>query len=191
MSIGSYIFIGVILVVIIVFITLFNKLSKQRNQIENAISSLDALFIQRSDLIPNLVESVKQYVDFEKNTLEKITELRNPKLVEINKNPYLQPEEGVNILKQLMVQVENYPDLKANEQFRFLNQSFDECEQLIAAGRRYLSASITDYNDSVSVFPSNIIARIFNFKKYQWQYATQTQREAPKASELFKSWYEI
>lgn len=181
-----YILLGLVILTIFTTITLFNKLSLKRNQIENAISSLDALFIQRADLIPNLITTVRQYVTFEKEVLEKITKLRRPTQPTKEENPYLQPEESSTTLKQIMVQVENYPELKANEQFNHLQNTFNECEAQISAGRRFLSASITDYNDSIITFPSNIIAKIFKFDKYQWQYATDTQRMALQASRLFQ-----
>lgn len=181
----QYIIIGIGIVFLLYIISLYNKLSTKKNQIQNAISSLDALFIQRADLIPNLIVTVKQYVTFEKETLERITELRRPANPTKNENPYVQQEEGSSTLKQIMIQVENYPELKANQQFNQLQHAFKDCEEQIAAGRRFLSASITDYNDSVVVFPSNLIATIFGFKNHQWQYATEIQRTAINGDELF------
>lgn len=187
MSILSYLFIGAGIAIALYAISLYNKLStKRKNQIQNAISSLDALFIQRADLIPNVIATVRQYVAFERETLEKITELRKPASPTKAENPYLQSEEGSQALKQIMIQVEDYPELKANQQFSQLQYAFNECEDRISAGRRFLSASITDYNDGVVVFPSNIVAKAFGFANYQWQYATETQRTAPNADELFK-----
>lgn len=185
MTISSYIITGIAVLFLLYMINLYNKLSTKKNQIQNAISSLDALFIQRADLIPNLIATVKQYVAFEKETLEKITALRKPVSPTKNENPYLQSEEGSSSLKQIMVQVENYPELKANQQFMQLQHSFSECEDQISAGRRFLSASITDYNDSVVVFPSNVLAKIFGFNAYKWQYATENQRNNPNAEDLF------
>ena len=101
-------------------------------------------------------------------------------------NPYLRPEEGSSILRQIMIQAENYPELKAGSQFTKLQYSFQECEEQIAAGRRFLSASITDYNTSTVVFPWNIAARVFGFKPYQWQYASEGQRQNVDAQDLFR-----
>lgn len=185
MTTTQYIIIGVGVVFLLYIISLYNKLSTKKNQIQNAISSLDALFIQRADLIPNLIATVKQYVTFEKETLEKITELRKPANPTKDENPYVKQEEGSSTLKQIMVQVENYPELKANQQFNQLQHAFKDCEEQIAAGRRFLSASITDYNDSIVVFPSNQVAKVFGFKKYEWQYATEMQRTAPDVDTLF------
>lgn len=181
----QYIIIGIVVILLIYFINLYNRLSTRKNQIQNAISSLDSLFIQRADLIPNLIVTIKQYVAFEKETFEKITALRQKAVPTPSENPYLQSEEGSSSLKQIMIQVENYPELKSSQQFSQLQYAFNDCEEQIAAGRRYLSASITDYNDSIVMFPSNIIGKIFGFNSYKWEYATETQRKAVDASELF------
>ena len=173
---------AVVLVCIFIYISLFNKLKTRRNQIENAFSVLDALFIKRSDLIPNLVSVTKQYMEFEKETLMKITEQRSPSRTS---QEYVKEGEIDKILKQFMVQVENYPDLKSNQQFLSLQYSFNECEEQLAAGRRFLSASITDYNDSVVTFPGNIVAGISGMKIHEWERATEAQRQNVNASELF------
>ncbi|MEC4113991.1 LemA family protein [Myroides pelagicus] len=167
-------------------VSAYNSLAKRKNQIQNAISSLDALFMQRADLIPNLVATVKKYMSFEQDLLEKITSLRSQVVATAVDNPYLNPEEASAALKQLLVQVENYPELKSNAQFSQLNYAFMDCEEQIAAGRRFLSASITSYNNAVVVFPSNLIANLFGFKKYEWVYATEEQKAAPNAADLLK-----
>ena len=166
----TYILIAVGVLLLIFVIAAFNSLSKRRNQIENAISSLDALFIQRSDLIPNLIATTKEYMAYEQDTLRQITELRRPVQPTLAENPYLQPDE-----------------LRANSQFVQLQHALSDCEEQLAAGRRYLSASITDYNDRIVVFPSNVIASLFGFKKYEWQYATEAQRQNVDVAGLFSN----
>jgi len=173
-----------VIVLLLVYISLFNTLKRKRNQIENAFSVLDALFIKRSDLIPNLITVAKQYMEFEKETLMKITEQRSPLRTS---QEYIKEGEIDKIMKQFMIQVENYPDLKANQQFLNLQYNFTECEEQIAAGRRYLSASITDYNDSVVTFPGNIVAGIIGMKTHQWERATESQRENVNANNLFNN----
>lgn len=171
-------------IVIIAFIALYNKLTTKRNQIQNAISSLDALFIKRADLIPNLISFVKQYMAFEKDTLEKITQLR---VNTPNSTQYLNDSEGTSLMKQLMLTIENYPELKADSQFTQLQYSFNECEEQIAAGRRFLSTSITIYNNQVTTFPSNIVALVFGYKQHQWENANDDQKKSINAQELFNS----
>ena len=86
-----------------------------------------------------------------------------------------------------MLQAEAYPELRANSQFVQLQHALSDCEEQLAAGRRYLSASITDYNDRIVVFPSNVIASLFGFKKYEWQYATEAQRQNVDVAGLFSN----
>lgn len=171
-------------ILIIILITSFNKLNTNKNQIQNAISSLDALFIKRSDLIPNLVAVLKQYMTYEKDTLSQIVQQRQSAMT--NQKEYQVDNESNSILKKVLLQVENYPDLKANTQFTNLQYSFNECEEQIAAGRRFLSTSITEYNNSVATFPTNIIAILFGFKSHEWEYASAAQRQNVDANQLLK-----
>ncbi|WP_315021472.1 LemA family protein [Capnocytophaga leadbetteri] len=186
-----YMIIGAVVVLLLLYIAgVFNGISKRRNQIENAISSLDALFIQRAELIPNLIETAKQYMAFEKETLTKIAELRKPiNLSDITEsdNPYAGTDSTGVALKAFMLQAEAYPELESNQQFNYLQRQLTECEEQLSAGRRFLSASITDYNDAIVVFPKNLMANVFGFKKYQWQYATTEQRKAVDAKALFNN----
>ncbi|NDV97213.1 LemA family protein [Dysgonomonas sp. 521] len=181
-----YIIIGIVILVllIMVYINSYNILNKRKNQIDNSFSVLDALFIKRNDLIPNLVATVKQYMEFERDTLDKITKLRVP--ANRASEEYVRDGEAEKVMKQIMIQAENYPQLKASEQFSNLQYSFNECEEQIAAGRRYLSASITDYNNAVTTFPSNIIAGMTGMKKHEWERATESQRRNVDANTLFK-----
>ena len=180
----TYILCGIGVLVVLYVVMAFNRLSTRRNQIQNAISSLDSLFIQRAELIPNLIETTKQYMQYEQETLSQITELRSPTVTE-KQNPYLQPEQGKKVLMNFMARAEEYPELKANTQFIQLQRAFQTVKNK-SGRRRYLSASITDYNDAIVTFPSNIISGLFGFTKYQWQYATEKQRQAIDAKELFK-----
>lgn len=168
--------------ILFTYIHLFNTLKVKKNQINNSFSVLDALFIKRSDLMPNIIAVAKQYMEFERETLMKITEQRSPSR---NAQEYIATGEADTIISRLMLQVENYPELKSNQQFLNLQYSFNECEEQIAAGRRYLSASITDYNDSISTFPGNIIAAMNAMKPHEWEMASEAQRQNVNASNLF------
>lgn len=182
MTISTILYIGIPLLLVLFFISLYNKLNRTRNQIENAKSSLDALFIKRVDLIPNLVTVTKQYMSYESDLLDKITKLRQEKPANAD---YQQDGELSGLMKKLMIQVENYPELKASKQFTNLQYSWNEVEEQIAAGRRYLSASITQYNDCVRTFPSSMVAGIFGFRAHEWERATDEQRKAVNANDLF------
>jgi LemA protein len=182
-SINTIITIALLTVLLTVLISGYNRLNRRRNQIENAKSSLDALFIKRHDLIPNLITVTQTYADYERETLDKIIQLRQSVHLD---GEYQQDNELSALVKRLMVQVENYPELKASQQFTNLQYSWNEVEEQIAAGRRYLSASVTQYNDTVRVFPSNLIARFFGFSVHEWERASEEQRESPSAKELFE-----
>jgi LemA protein len=175
--------VALIFILLIVYIKQFNSIKITRNQIENAKSSLDALFIKRNELIPNLVVVLEKYTDFEKDVLEKITALRQ--LQSKQSDDYQKDGETDKLLKQLMVQVENYPELKANQQFNNLQYAINECEEQIAAGRRYLSSSITHYNNWITTFPGNIVANMNQMKVHEWERATEAQREKVEVKELF------
>jgi len=177
----AVIVIGIVL--IFGYIAQFNRIRTNRNQIENAKSSLDALFIKRNELIPNLVAILEQYTSYEKDLLHNITELRQA--ASKNNRDYRGEGETDKLLKKLMVQVENYPEIKANQQFNNLQYSINECEEQIAAGRRYLSSSITDYNDSVTTFPGNVVANMNGMKPHEWERATETQRDKIDIKDMF------
>lgn len=169
---------------IFTYISLFNTLKTKRNQIDNAFSVLDTLFIKRHDLIPNVIAVAKQYMEFEKDTLMKITEQRSPSKAS---QEYVSSGETDKAMKNFMVQVESYPELKTNQQFLNLQYSFNECEEQIAAGRRFLSASITDYNDTVNTFPGNVVASVTGMSDHQWERATETQRQNVDANSLLNN----
>ncbi len=178
-----YVSISVIVVLLLLAMYYYNQLVRKRNQIENSISSTDALFIKRSDLIPNLISTVQKHMTFEKETLKQIIMLRQ---MRSNVNPK-EEAQAKQALDNLMIQVERYPELKSSDQFRDLQYSLNEVEEQISAGRRYISASITNYNNTIGMFPSNIIAGISGFKKYEWQYASETQRENVNVKDLFNN----
>lgn len=169
---------------IIYGIKLYNNLNTSRNQISNAESSLDALFIKRHDLIPNLIHVIKQNAEYEKEVLEKVAQLRSQSKGE---QEYQEDSSLSSAVKNLIVQVENYPVLKANDQFTRLVHTWNDVEEQISAGRRYLSSSITWYNDCIKVFPSNIVASASGFKPYEWERATTEQRKEIKAEEYFNN----
>lgn len=173
-----------LILVVVFYSNYFNKIKTSRNQIDNALSSLDALLIKRHDLIPNLITLLKQYMSYEKDTLEKIVQLRMQK-IPAPKSEYTQDSELNKTMKNLMVQVENYPGLKANSQFLNLQFSWNEAEEQIAAGRRFVAASITGYNDIITTFPGNIIAGMNGAEKYDWQRATSEQKQNINADKLF------
>ncbi|GAB4190741.1 MAG: LemA family protein [Calditrichia bacterium] len=156
--------IAIIVVLLIIPVLIYNSLISKRNNVDNAFASIDAFLKKRYDLIPNLVNTVKTYMQHEKETLTKITELRAKAL---NATPDEQAEidkQMTGLMKGIMVAVENYPELKANENFIQLQQSLNNIEEQIAAARRAYNAAVTEFNTSIQVFPNSIIAGITGFK---------------------------
>ncbi|MCD7936239.1 MAG: LemA family protein [Tannerellaceae bacterium] len=183
MSTIAIIALVVVLLLLTGYISVYNTIKRNRNQIENAKSSLDALFIKRNELIPNLVAVVEQATSYEKGVLENITALRQA--MKTNTENYISESETDSLVKRLMVQVENYPELKANQQFTRLQYTLNECEEQISAGRRYLSSSITIYNNSVTTFPGNLIGGMAGMSVHEWERATPQQRERVDVKGMF------
>ena len=156
----------IIIVLLIVFIIgAYNGLVKSRQKVKNAWSQIDVQLQRRFDLIPNFVETVKGYMAHEKDTLTKVTELRsswaNASTVE-EKAELNNQLSGT--LKTLMAVSENYPDLKANQNFADLQANLKETENKISYSRQFYNDTVTMYNTKLEVFPSNIIGSMFNFK---------------------------
>ncbi len=150
---------------IIIPIIIYNSLIHKRNSVDNAFASIDAMLKKRYDLIPNLVNTVKTYMKHESETLTKITELR-AKAVKSG-DPDTQADidrQMTGLMRNIMVAVENYPQLKANENFMHLQSTLNNVEEQIAAARRAYNASVTDFNTSIQVFPNSIIAGMGKFK---------------------------
>jgi LemA protein len=174
-------------VIVLIFIGLYNSLIKKKNQVKNAFASVDVQLKKRYDLIPNLVSTVKNYATHEKETLTKLTELRSKAI-----NPNISNDEKIQLEKEtkqmlgnIMVMVENYPDLKANENFMQLQRSLNETEEQISASRRYYNTSVTDFNNAIMVFPSNLVAGIMGLKEEKFFEAEETERQNVDVGKLF------
>ena len=174
--------------VIVMAISIYNNLVVKRNQIDNIFGSVDTLLKKRYDLIPNLIATVKQYMLHEQKTLTDVTAMRAQAMSgNLNQAQTIDLENKlVPMIRGLMVSVENYPDLKANQNFLQLQASFNEIEEQISAARRAFNATVTDYNNAVQVFPSNIFAGMMNFQVRKVFEIPESERVNPNASELFK-----
>ncbi len=158
-----YIIVGIVVFIIIVIVTIYNKLVNGKKMIERNNSLVDVYLKKRFDLIPNLVEVCKGYAKHEQETLVKVTELRSS----FNDHPTDKAKEELNeIYKQFIALAESYPEIKAGEHYLKLQKELANVEGEIQASRRIYINSITDYNNSVMKFPSSIIAKLFGFKKY-------------------------
>lgn len=180
--------IALIVVVAIIIISLKNKLIGLKNKVDYANGAVDAMFKQRYDLIPNLVASVKQYMQHESGLLERLVELRTKAqstgITDTQKNELNgQIDQAI---KSFNISVENYPDLKASEQFSRLQASLNECEGQLAAARRTYNATVMDYNNAIEMFPTSIFASQMNYQRKEMITASQAEQQNPNVGDLFQ-----
>lgn len=181
----------VILIVIgflfLVFIILYNNLIRKRNEVDNAFGGMDVQLKKRYDLIPNLVATVKQYASHEKDLLTNVTEMRaRATSGNLSPNEKVQLDNKISAgMKNIMVAVENYPDLKANENFMNLQRTLNEVESQISASRRTYNAVITDYNNAIQTFPGNIMAGMMNLQRKDVFVIPETERQNVDVKNLF------
>ena len=154
-----YIVLGIIAVLALIVISVYNSLVGKRNQVSNIRSGVDTQLKRRFDLIPNLVATVKQYITHERELLENISALRSGiQKAAGDEQRFALNGELSNLISKLNVVVENYPELKANENIMHLQKTLNEIEEQMSAARRAYNAAVTDYNNAVEMFPSNIVA---------------------------------
>jgi LemA protein len=160
------IIIGILVLIILWAISLYNRLVSLRNRRQNAFADIDVQLRQRHDLVPQLVETVKGYATHERELLLKVTEARNAAIGANTIDDKIKAEQQLSsALQGLKIQVEAYPDLKANQNFLQLQEELSDIENKLAAARRFFNGATTEYNNSVESFPSNIIAGNFGFKR--------------------------
>ena len=160
------IIIAIIALIAIWVVSLYNGLVKLRNRRQNAFADIDVQLRQRHDLIPQLVETVKGYASHEKELLMRVTEARTAAMAAGSIDDKIKAEQQLSTaLQGLSVQVEAYPDLKANQNFLQLQEELSDIENKLAASRRFFNGATTEYNNAVESFPSNLIARNFGFQR--------------------------
>ena len=182
---GIILIIGIFIVLILLFISIYNRLVTLRNNRENAFADIDVQLKQRHDLIPQLVESVKGYMSHEEGVLTKVTEARSNALNAKGISGKIEAEQQLTTaLQGLTIAVEAYPDLKANQNFMQLQEEISDIENKLAASRRYFNSATKELNIQVEKFPANIIAGMFGFKRETMFDVGDDQRskleEAPK-----------
>jgi len=182
-----FLIIAVIVVVIFAIVTVYNSLISNKNQVENVFASTDAMLKKRYDLIPNLISTVQTYMQHERGTLSDLTELRAKAM-----SGTLTSDQKVDLdnklaksLGGIMVAVENYPDLKANQNFLQLQGSLNEVEEQISAARRAYNAAVTAYNNSVEMFPTNVLANMMNYKRKKVFDTPEEERQNINVKDLF------
>lgn len=172
---------------IIVVVAMYNNLVRKRNEVDNAFGGMDVQLKKRYDLIPNLVATVKQYATHEKELLTQVTEMRAKAT-----SGTLSSDERVALdnqisagMKSIMVAVENYPDLKASENFVNLQRTLNEVESQISAARRTYNAVITDYNNAIQTFPSSMIAGMMKLQRKEVFVIPEAERQNVNVKNLF------
>jgi len=158
--------IAIIVIVVVVLVGLYNGLVTRRNRIDEALGQIEVQLKRRHDLIPNLVEAVKGYMGFEQNVLTRVTELRANAVAAGAQGPAAQAQAEnalTGTLRSLFAVVENYPDLKANQNVLELQEQLTTTENQISFSRQHYNATVLDYNTSIATIPSNLIAGIGGF----------------------------
>jgi len=160
------IILGIVVLLVVWGISIYNNLVKLRNNRENAFANIDVQLKQRHDLIPQLVATVKGYAQHEKELLERITQARSAAMNANTINEKIEAENQLSsALAGLKVSVEAYPDLKANQNFMQLQTEIADIENKLAATRRFFNSATRELNNAVQTFPSNIFAGMFGFQK--------------------------
>jgi len=174
-----------IIVMIILFVVgVYNALVRLRNQVDNSWSQIDVQLKRRHDLIPNLVETAKGYMTHERETFEAITEARSKAMGASNVADASKAEGALGeALSKFMLVVENYPELKANQNFLALQEELTSTENKISFARQSYNDQVLGFNNKIQMFPSNIIAGMFSFTARDFfEIEDAAQREVPKVS---------
>ena len=183
---GLIIVIALIVIVVAVYISMYNGLQRAKVNTDESWSQIDVQLKRRNDLIPNLVETTKGYAKHESETLSKVVELRNqmvalPADVDPQKKMELS-NQLTDSLKSIFALAENYPDLKASQNFTQLQEELTNTENKIAYSRQLFNSSAAVYNQKLLTFPSNLVAKMHHFTKVNYLEIPAEEKEAPKVS---------
>jgi LemA protein len=175
------------IVLLLILVLMYNSLVGKKNQVENIFASVDTMLKKRYDLVPNLVASVNKYMEHERSLLTEVTELR----AQANK-PNVSDAQKIALdakmsaaLGSLMIAVEDYPELKANENVMHLQRSLNEVEEQISAARRAYNQAVTDYNNAIEMIPTNFMATAMNYKRKEVFVIPENERKNVNVKELF------
>lgn len=176
-----WIILGLIALIIVWLIFIYNALIRLKNRTDEAWSDIDVQLKRRYDLIPNLVETVKGYAQHERELFEKVTQARVSAMQATGAADKAKAENMLSeTLKSLFAVAENYPDLKASQNFLKLQDELSDTENKIQAARRFYNGNARDFNIKIQVFPNNLIAGSLGFKKYEYFEAESGEREPVK-----------
>ena len=176
--------VGILVVVIaLYFVFTYNKFVVLKNRVKEAWSDIEVQMKRRYDLIPNLVETVKGYASHESGTLEKVIQARNAAMAPHNSMAEVSQSENMltGALKSVFALTENYPDLKANQNFMELQRELRDTEDKIQAARRFYNGNVLAYNTKTELFPSNVVATWFHFEKQEFFELSEEEQAAHNA----------
>ena len=178
-----YIIFGIIILIIIYAFVLYNSFIKLNNKVREAFSTMDIYLKKRWDLIPNLVDTVKEYLVYEEHTLKELVELRSSIYDTMSDDEKIKINEKLGVeLPKIMLLKEAYPELKANENFKDLSNQLTKIEDEIASSRKYYNATVRDFNNKVEMFPSIIVAKLLGYKSKSMFEANEEERQNVKVS---------
>jgi LemA protein len=182
MSTTAWIVIGVIVVVVIWAISIYNGLVAMRQRVNQSFADIDVQLKQRHDLIPNLVETVKGYASHERGTLEAVIQARNQAIAAPNVEQKVAAENMLSgALRQLFALSENYPNLKANANFQQLQSDLSDIENKLAASRRFFNSAVQEFNTGIQQFPASIFAGMFGFTQHAFFDLGETRAQLEQA----------
>lgn len=176
-----WVLLGIIVVLALVVISMYNGLVSMRNQVRNAYAQMDVQMKNRADLIPGLVETVKGAAGHERGTLEAVIQARSAVMNAATPDEAMEANNQMtSALNRMMLLVENYPELKANANFQQLMGELKDAEEKIRYSRQFYNDTVQKYNTKIEVFPSNIIAGMFGFRAERFFEITESERQAPR-----------
>ena len=176
-----YITIAIVVVILLFVLSTYNGFVTLNNKVEEAFATMDVYLKKRWDLIPNIVETVKGYAKHEKDTLKEVINLRNGAYDKMSNEEKVEANQKISQgISKIMALAEAYPDLKANENFNDLSNELSKIEEDIANSRKYYNATVRQFNTKAQMFPTNIVANMFNFKSKKMFEATENERENVK-----------
>ncbi|KRN75034.1 hypothetical protein IV73_GL000792 [Weissella kandleri] len=180
-----WIFLGIIVVLVIIYVVIYNGLVAARMHTQEAWSQIDVQLKRRNDLIPNLLETVKGYAKYEQSTLQKVVGLRNQLMTVSDDDPQAKMEisnQLSNSLKSIFALSEAYPDLKANQQYQQLMEELTNTENKIAYSRQLFNTTTANYNSKLQMFPTSIVANLSHFKPAVFLETPEAEKSVPKVS---------
>jgi len=176
-----WIIVGLAIIIAATFIIYYNKFVVKGNRIDNSLAQINVQLKKRADLVPNLIETVKSYAKHEKSIIAEVTKARKAMLAAKDLPKKVKAGDQLqNALKSIFALAENYPDLKANQNFLHLQQELSAIEDKVAYARQYYNDAILDYNNSIKVFPGKFFASLYGVRKRPFIQSTEAEKKVPK-----------